>query len=192
MKIARTLLLVVFLASSFVVMASTQALACSCIPPRPDDKAIKDAAAVFTGTVIDIEDDVEIGFDPVTWTFAVDTVYKGDVAETQEIETHTQSAACGLVFKEEKRYAVFAHEGGAGGGSGDGLATNSCENTRPLAEGKELDLEPIKHLLAPTLLPKREGGSGSVVPFVAAGAAVGAVVLLAAVLLRRRRKPPAV
>lgn len=144
MKVVRTLFILVVLAASFVVMAATEALACSCVPPRPDHKAIKDASAVFTGTLIATEPGVEIGFDEVTWTFAVDTVYKGDLTDSQDIRSPTQSAACGLTFKEEKRYAVFAYAGEEDAVSDDNLFTNSCMNTRPLGDGKDLKLEPIR------------------------------------------------
>lgn len=159
MKKLHALLLTSLMACSLVVVAATQALACSCVPPQPDRKAVKDAAAVFTGTVVDIEDGVDIGFDEVTWTFAVDTVYKGDIGPTQEVETHTQSAACGLVFKEQKRYVVFAHKGGPTepvNSARDVLSSNSCMNTRPLAEGKEPKLEPIRSVVGPPLVEDRQ------------------------------------
>jgi hypothetical protein len=125
-------------APALVVVGATQALACSCVPARPDKVAVKDAKAVFAGTLVDIEDGIDVGFDNVTWTFEVDEVYKGDdVTEMQDVGSQTQSAACGLVFKEEKRYLVFAYDN-----KGD-LETNSCMNTRPLGEDEELDLEPV-------------------------------------------------
>lgn len=138
MKVVRALLLAVLVTPSLVVLSTTQALACSCIPPGPDKVAIEDADAVFSGTVSDIEDGVDIGFDNVTWSFAVDRVYKGaEVTEDQDVTSQTQSAACGVIFKEEKRYAIFAYE------NKGKLVTNICMNTRPLAEGKDLKLEPI-------------------------------------------------
>lgn len=143
MKIVRTLLLVAVVASSFVVMAATQAFACSCVPPRPDDKAVKDAEAVFTGTMVDSKVK-ELGFSRAEWTFAVDTVYKGDVSARQVVHSHTQSSACGLVFDKGKRYAVFAYEGDPSMAASAELSTNSCMNTRPLDESKELKLKPVR------------------------------------------------
>ena len=153
MKKVHALLLTTLLACSLVVVAATQALACSCVPPQPDRKAVKEAAAVFTGAVVEVEDGVEIGMDPVTWTFAVDTVYKGDVAERQQVTSHTQSAACGVVFKEEKRYIVFAHDGDETYPSDVDLATNSCMNTRPVAASEDIDLEPVREIVGPPLQP---------------------------------------
>src|SRR5687767_10159417 len=107
MKILRAVLLVVLVAPALVVVGATQAMACSCIPRQPDKVAVKDATAVFTGTMVEA-DVAEPGFSPGVWTFAVDKVYKGDeVTEEQDVGSQTQSAACGLTFKEEQRYAVF-------------------------------------------------------------------------------------
>ena len=143
MKLVRSLLLVVLVAPALVAIGASSALACSCIPPRPDPKALKDAKAVFSGTVVDVEDGVEIGFDPVTWTFAVDTIYKGDVAERQQVTSHTQSAACGFVFKEEQRYVVFAHDGEDDPRSDTELATSSCSNTRRLKPDQVVGMRSI-------------------------------------------------
>ena len=137
MKLVRSVLLALIVAPALVVVGATQAIACSCVPPGPDAQAIKDADAVFSGTVAEIEPGVEIGFDSVTWTFAVDEIYKGDVGSSQDVRSQTQSAACGVVFKEGKRYAVFAYE------NKGNLVTNSCMNTRPLGDGKELGLDPV-------------------------------------------------
>lgn len=179
----------VLIAPALVVVGATQALACSCVPPGPDKVAVKDADAVFSGTVADIEDGVDIGFDNVTWTFAVDKVYKGaEVAEDQDVISQTQSAACGLIFKEEKRYAVFAYE------NKRRLVTNSCMNTRPLADGKDLKLETIASFEE----TEGRGPGGTEVDLEKSGGwdplAVGAVGLLAvsaivtvALVIARRR-----
>lgn len=124
------------LTASFVVMATTQALACSCVPTRPDHKAVKDTEVVFSGSVV--------GFaagEPVnTWTFEIDTVYKGHVSDRRlEVTSHEQPTACGLSFKMERRYAVFAYEPRPG----ESLQTNSCLNTRPLKAGEDLELPPL-------------------------------------------------
>lgn len=108
--------------------------------------------------MVETEEGVEIGFDEVTWTFAVDTVYKGDVTDSQDIRSPTQSAACGLTFKEEKRYAVFAYAGEEDAVSDDNLFTNSCMNTRPLGEGEDLKLEPVRDFAGGVdLVPVEDG-----------------------------------
>ena len=152
MKTLRMLILGLLLVPSFVVLGATSALACSCIPPRPDKKAAVDAKAVFTGTVVDSKVK-ELGFSRGEWTFAVDTVYKGDVPATQVIHSHTQSAACGFVFDEGKRYAVFAIEGDPTMAADAELTTNSCMNTRVLPQGKELELIPVADFESDSLGP---------------------------------------
>jgi len=138
----RAFLVTVLIAPALVVIGASSALACSCVPPRSDPKALREAAAVFSGTVVD-RSDGEVGFDEITWTFAVDTVYKGDVLDTQDIETQTQGSACGVVFEERKRYVVFAHEDTEALSPGVDLATNSCMNTRELNDGDRLTLDPV-------------------------------------------------
>ena len=196
MKILRAALLVVLVAPALVVVGSTSALACSCIPARPDKAAVEEAAAVFSGTVAKIEPGVDIGFDRVTWTFAVEEVYKGDVAEMQDVSSHTQSAACGLVFKEGKRYLVFAYVGDEDLASNEDLATNSCMNTRPLSGDREPKLEPIASF-EKTASPGPIAGEGPAEepsgwdPFVvgALGAlAVAVIVSVAALVTGRRQK----
>ena len=186
MKVVRAVLLVAVMASSLVVIATTEALACSCIPPRPDKEAIKDAAAVFTGTMVEA-DVAEPGFTPGTWTFAVDSVFKGVDADRVEVTSHTQSAACGLIFKEEKRYVVFAHrENGK-------LQTNSCTNTRPIGNDEVLAAEAFglaertETRAAPPLVEDVEQPSPNLTPIVVGGASVLLVAGLAALALKRKR-----
>lgn len=187
-KIARSFLLIVLLAPALVVVGASSALACSCIPARPDPKAITDAAAVFSGTMVEA-DVAEPGFSPGTWTFEVDAVYKGDIAETQAVTSHTQSAACGLEFEEQKRYVVFAYEE-----AGD-LQTNSCTNTRPLEPDEELSLKPVTEYEKseasgpePAAAPE-EQGDGGWDPFVVGSfALIPALAILTVVALSRRRR----
>lgn len=152
----RSILLVLLLAPALVVVGASSALACSCVPSQADDKAVKSADAVFAGTVIDTEDGVDIGFDEVTWTFAVDTVYKGDVEATHEITSPTQSAACGVILKEQERYVVFAYADEEGLLSRGDLMTNSCMNTRELKRGQDVNLERIRAFEGPVAVEDRQ------------------------------------
>ena len=178
MKTVRLLLVALLVTPALVVLGATQALACSCVPPSPDHKAIEDAAAVFTGTMVEA-DVAKIGLSPGKWTFEVDTVYKGrTVSERQVVHSHTQSAACGIVFKEGKRYAVFAHE------QKGGLGTNLCMNTRLLPEGKDLKLRPIADFQSDPHAPRPDGEDVTdegISPLWIA-AAIGAVGLVAGAL----------
>lgn len=195
MKILRAVLLVVLVAPALVVVGASSAIACSCIPQRPDKVAVEDAEAVFTGTVTEVEPGVDIGFDKVTWTFAVEEVYKGNVGPIQDIRTHTQSAACGLTFTESKRYVVFAYSGDRSLTSDQKqLVTNLCMNTRPLAEGKDLKLETIATFekmdgmdpRGAAVEPDESGGWDPLAVGAVGLVAVGAIVAVALVIARRR------
>lgn len=189
MKLARSILVALLVAPALVVVGATQALACSCVPARPDKVAVKDAKAVFSGTMVEA-DVAEPGFSPGVWTFDVDEVYKSvDVTETQDVTSQTQSAACGLIFKEGKRYVIFAYD------NKGSLETNSCSNTRPLGENEDPELEPIATFgsadgMGPgaDVQPASDDGSGW--DPIAIGAigllAVSALVVVAFLVARRR------
>lgn len=184
-------------APALVVVGATQALACSCVPARPDKVAVKDAKAVFAGTVVDVEDGVDVGFDKVTWTFAVESVYAGDVDESQEVTSHTQSAACGIVFDKGKRYLVFAYDGDETLAAENDLVTNSCMNTRPLDEGKEPKLDAITTFASgdgagpgADVQPASDSGSGwDPIAVGAIGLLAVSAVVAVAFLVARRRSP---
>ena len=179
----------VLIVPTLVVVGTTRALACSCIPQQPDKAAIKDAQAVFSGTLDEIEPGVEIGFDVVTWTFAVDTVYKGEVERSQDVTTQTQSAACGLVFEEGKRYVLFAYTE-----KSDRLGTNVCTNTRPLGRNEELNMEPVSAFsespppaAAPGGVDLERTGGWDPVAVGAVGLLFVSAIVTAAFLIARRR-----
>lgn len=157
------------------------AWACSCVPAPPDEQAAQDADVVFTGTLIDA-DVAQPGITAGTWTFTVDTVYKGEIGREQEVRSETQSAACGLIFKEQKRYAVFAYE------QSGTLQTNSCTNTRVVSDSKSLNLEPVLRFegtpVAPLPLDQTSSGGGVIVAVIA----ITAIVVVATGLGIRRRK----
>ena len=190
MKILRGILVGLLVAPALVVVGATQALACSCIPAQPDKVAAKDAKAVFAGTMVEA-DVAEPGFSPGVWTFDVNEVYKGEVERSQEVTSQTQSAACGLIFKEEKRYVVFAYE------NKGALETNSCMNTRPLEDGKEPKLDAISTFASGDGTGPGAGlGSTSDDPEGLDPIAIGAIGLLAvsalvavAFLVARKRAP---
>jgi hypothetical protein len=175
------------IAPSLVVMGATRALACSCIPQQPDKAAIEDAQAVFSGTLDEVEPGVEVGFDVVTWTFAVDTVYKGEVERSQDVTTQTQSAACGLVFDEGKRYVLFAYTD-----ESDRLGTNVCTNTRPLGRNEELNMAPVAAFSEsppPVAAPAVEETNGwDPVAVGSLGLLVVSAIVAIAFLIARRRK----
>jgi len=66
---------------------------------------------VFTGVVTSVSG-IPLGLvcrsdSPVSATFDVETVYKGDVPRTITVHTVVSGASCGYKFEVGKRYTVF-------------------------------------------------------------------------------------
>lgn len=103
--------------------------ACSCVETS-DDEAFAAAAVVFAGVVTGRQDpppaQVQSSADPATWSFAVSTVYKGDVLEGQQVQSAMSGASCGLELRVGGEYLVFADRQGP-------LTGNLCNGTRELA-----------------------------------------------------------
>lgn len=180
-RLALTLLLV---AGGLVFAVPGRALACSCSPSPPFDKAVKEADVVFAGVVTSSEQTSGQSFPGSSpygnfvYTFEVDEVVAGDVGRTIEVSSHSSGAACGIRFQEGPRYIAFAYEGRRG------LETYSCSRTERINETVDFGGE------APTGEPRAEGPTdteteaGPRLVLVGAAALIGAGVLL--VLLRSR------
>lgn len=120
------LALVLALVTGLVVGGAGTASACSCVP-FTKAQLVENATAIFTGTVTGasapfwpIGTCARSSADAVTYTVAVETVYKGDVAKTVTVRTAASGASCGYEFQAGKRYTVFAT------GTRDSLETNLC------------------------------------------------------------------
>ncbi|HET7482785.1 MAG TPA: hypothetical protein VFK89_07985, partial [Actinomycetota bacterium] len=105
MTALRRAIVVVALVGALVPVGAVPAWGCSCVPRTSDARAAERAAAVFTGVVSSGD---QLTDQTVAWSFAVDSVYKGEVHEEQEIVTSQQSSACGFSFDEGRRYLIFA------------------------------------------------------------------------------------
>jgi hypothetical protein len=102
------------------------AFACSCVQfTKP--QLVQNAAVIFTGVVTGTSRQFGFGLgcnassaDPITFSFDVETVYKGDATKTATVTTVVGGASCGYEFVGGKRYTVFAT-------SAEGrLETNLC------------------------------------------------------------------
>ena len=100
------------------------AYGCSCLPVSIEEAVRPDSVAAFTGTPISSRD---IGYEegpgwrePIRWTFRVDTVLHGEVAETVEVGTGYGSGDCGIDFTNQGRVGIVAYEDDIG------LATGIC------------------------------------------------------------------
>ena len=121
--------------------AASPAPACSC--GDSDEMASYGSAdVVFTGTVEQAPDRANDGASNrlVTWSFAVDGVYKGEALVRQDVLSAASSASCGIELSGEGPFLVFAKRDP---GSGGALVAGLCGGTRPiLGESPELGGEP--------------------------------------------------
>jgi hypothetical protein len=120
-----------------VLIATSYAVACSCMMPPPPPKALEQAAAVFSGKVTKI--DANQGHRK-TITLSVDRTWKGIDTETVTLTTGSGGGDCGYGFKDGEAYLVYAYRGGDE--ENGPLGTSICSRTRPIADAKE-DLEAL-------------------------------------------------
>jgi hypothetical protein len=112
-----------------VLLTAPPADACLCAGSYNEESAFKKSDAIFTGKVMasqDYDAIVQIpGNDSVIWTFAVDTVIKGKVAN--QLNVMVRSTDCAFKFELGARYQVYA------GRFKDILETSNCSRTKQLA-----------------------------------------------------------
>lgn len=114
-----------------------QVFACSCMEAPPPKEAMKNAAAVFSGTVTGIQQPDKGG---LKVAIRVHERWKGPEATTLTVTTAGNTAACGYPFENGEKYLVYAL------GDGDSLATNVCTRTQPY----ESAAQDLKELGEPT------------------------------------------
>lgn len=114
------------------------AAACSCVPPPPPVEALESADAVFSGSVVSVEDSFrETDFGRIPQRRVVlelDRVWKGCEAadggerpRRVELVTGSGGGDCGYGFEDEGRYLVYAREAADGS-----LTTSICSRTAKL------------------------------------------------------------
>ncbi|HEX2190563.1 MAG TPA: hypothetical protein VHG51_16765 [Longimicrobiaceae bacterium] len=104
---------------------------CSCIPPRPPLEALAQADAVFSGTVVSVEERRgEGGMGELEVRIVPDRRWKGAAADTVVVHTADNSAACGVAFAPGEAYLVYAY-------GSDGLRASLCSRTAPLAQAAD-------------------------------------------------------
>jgi hypothetical protein len=112
----------------------TEAFACSCAGISTN-RALREADAVFRGTVINKE---VVGRSERARTdirFAVDRVYKGTVYREQVVASSRDSDACGLDPEVGSTWVIFAIQGiqGEGDRAVNRLITTLCSGNLPTA-----------------------------------------------------------
>ncbi len=168
----------------------TWASACSCVGASDLESAGR-AEAIFAGTLTDTAapERPRSSMDPVTYTFAVSRVYKGEAAIRQPVGSVVSGASCGLELDGTGPFLVFADAGKAGA-----LKANLCGGTRPLGTGPDPALGAGYEPVAAVPVVAAPGSEGESSPaLLALGGALGLIAIggLAVELHRRRTRPNA-
>ncbi|CAB4962781.1 unannotated protein [freshwater metagenome] len=189
--------------ASLVTWGAGPALACSCAYQRTGEFAAA-ADEIFTGTLTAMTEPPRTGVvsstDPITYTVAVDVVYRGDVGSVAFFESAMSGASCGLEgMAVDRRYLVFVTT------DGSERAATSCGGTAPATPGRVDAIErltgaPAEPAVATDATTSRaadgarselDSGLEAVPAWTIVTAGIGAAVLLLGAGLRRRRRPGA-
>ena len=135
-----------FIAMLLVMLfAGSRAFACDCMRTRPSCQEYWEAAAVFSGTVIDIrrvtvkEGDYEHPMRAVR--LSIDQAFRGVEGAEVEVLTGFGGGDCGFGFRQTEQYLVYAYRSE----QDQKLHTSICTRTRLLADAKD-DLAYIRGL----------------------------------------------
>jgi len=158
-----------------LVVAPSPAYACECAR-RSTTQALRDADAVFRGTVTD-RDRVRDGQDVrVDFRLRVDAVYKGTAYADQVVASAVDGASCGLDPAVGTTWVIFATEAveGSGNRAVNRLVTNLCSGNLRTDQGPAL--------LGPPQVP-RPGSSDREEKAVNLDAAVTRMLLIGGVVV---------
>jgi hypothetical protein len=177
---AALLLAAVLMALGALWAGPAPAFACSCAAASDDQYAVN-AAAIFTGTLV--ENQVDEPAQTRTLTFAVDRVFKGQVTATQVVTSQASGASCGVELSGPGPFLVFAQAGPTG------LTADLCGGTRSgsapvgLGVGDQPQPDPARPA---TGQPDGEPRSGMWIPLVGFILALTAAAVVGLSLVRPR------
>lgn len=131
------LLCCVLMTGALLFVEPATVSACSCAGPLPVQDELNRKTAVFAGKVKQVSKPAQgriwSSADPVTITFEVTDVWKGEVQAETTVSTALSGASCGYEgFFVNQSYIVFAY-----GGDDGKLKTTSCDRTKPLSGASE-------------------------------------------------------
>lgn len=120
------------LGTCLALVDTTEAFACSCAGISTS-RALREADAVFRGTVSSKEQVGRSGDARIDIRFLVDQVYKGTVYRQQVVASSLESDACGLDPQIGSTWVIFAIEGieGEGDRAVNRLITTLCSGNLP-------------------------------------------------------------
>lgn len=100
-------------------------------------------SSLYLRNMTHVDSPVRSSRDPVAATVRVSKVWKGALRDTVTIHTARSSTSCGVGFKKNERYLIYAS------GSESHWVTNSCSRSARMS-GAEKDLRALRqHLGAP-------------------------------------------
>ena len=108
--------LIFVVAFTFIfIYSANPCYACDCARPGFPKEELSHNSAVFSGKVIDIEDEngnkaFHSSDDPITVLFEVKESWKGNNKSQVVIHTVKDSASCGFEFALNEEYIVYANE----------------------------------------------------------------------------------
>ncbi|MHA6261506.1 LPXTG cell wall anchor domain-containing protein [Sporosarcina sp. CAU 1771] len=133
MKKGKRILPLLLLILLSVYFKPIPAAACSCMMPPSPDVALTEAAAVFSGEVVDVKKSKnDYG---KTVQFQVNEIWKGIDSATVSVFTGNDSAGCGIDFIVGKEYLVYANTMDSNGK--DILSTTLCDRTAELVNAAD-------------------------------------------------------
>jgi hypothetical protein len=183
----------VVLAGLFVVARAPAAHACSCAL-RPVDDVVGVADAALVGTVARVPDisGIRNSASPVTWTFRVGWVVKGDLPRVVDVSSSAFGAPCGIERLEQARRVALAlhRDRSKGWTSGlcdelDPAAVRAMPGRRPHAVDRADVDRAVPGGTSVPASPARDLRNAW--PFVVVGAGLAVGLLLTAVVWQRRR-----
>lgn len=145
----------VFFSNAFFI--PTVAFACSCVVDISQNDSFNQAKAVFSGTVLSIQDKegfFGIDFSHREATIQVRETWKGAAAGVVAVATGRDDGDCGFAFQKGEQYLVYAHD--TSGDYKTELGTGICQRTKLLALADE-DLK----MLGPGKTTLLKGPAGS-------------------------------
>lgn len=145
----------IFFSNAFLMPSAV--FACSCVVDMSQNDSFNQAKAVFSGTVLSIQD--KKGFPGIDFshreaTIQVKETWKGAATGVVTVATGRDDGDCGFAFQKGEHYLVYAHD--ASGDYQTGLGTGLCERTKLLAQADE-DLK----ILGPGKTTLLKGPTGS-------------------------------
>jgi hypothetical protein len=160
----------------------------SCVEPPPPAEGFAQAAAVFSGTVEQLDLGGRLA------TVAVDTVWKGEVAESVQVQgtevlDPNMATSIDRSYQAGFSYVFFVTPGGVG------FVDNACSLTQEATAGLIAQLDEVSGGSGTTpdptaAAPTEAEGSDRTSTLVWSAAGAGLTLVAIAAVVRRRRRPP--